>query len=84
MKRWRTASADPSAAVKLAAGIGVTTTVAEVLQRAGYRTGLFGKWHNGEQYPFTPPGQGFDEFLGFTGGHVNVGSGHSQVHRGTK
>lgn len=35
MKRWRTASADPSAAAKLAAGIGVTTTVAEVLLRRG-------------------------------------------------
>ncbi|MSU49506.1 MAG: hypothetical protein EXS37_10540 [Opitutus sp.] len=46
-------------------------TIAETLKAAGYRTGIFGKWHNGEQYPLTPPGQGFDEFLGFTAGHWN-------------
>jgi arylsulfatase A-like enzyme len=47
------------------------TTIAEILKSAGYRTGIFGKWHNGEQYPYTPPGQGFDEFLGFHNGHWN-------------
>lgn len=46
-------------------------TLAEVLQSAGYATACIGKWHNGEQYPFTPQGQGFDEFLGFTSGHIN-------------
>jgi arylsulfatase A-like enzyme len=46
-------------------------TIAETLKSAGYRTGCFGKWHNGEQFPFTPPGQGFDEFLGFNNGHWN-------------
>lgn len=46
-------------------------TVAEYLQEAGYRTGLFGKWHNGAQYPNDPLGQGFDEFLGFCAGHWN-------------
>jgi arylsulfatase A-like enzyme len=46
-------------------------TLAEVLKSAGYRTGCFGKWHNGEQYPYTPPGQGFDEFFGFHNGHFN-------------
>ncbi|MBM3859317.1 MAG: arylsulfatase [Verrucomicrobia bacterium] len=46
-------------------------TIAEALKGAGYRTGCFGKWHNGEQYPFTPQGQGFDEFFGFNNGHWN-------------
>jgi arylsulfatase A len=46
-------------------------TVAEALKAAGYRTGCFGKWHNGEQFPYTPQGQGFDEFLGFHNGHWN-------------
>ena len=36
---------------------------------AGYRTGCFGKWHNGAHYPHDPQGQGFDEFLGFCAGH---------------
>lgn len=46
-------------------------TIAEYLKQAGYRTGIFGKWHNGEQFPNNPEGQGFDEFLGFTAGHWN-------------
>lgn len=44
-------------------------TIAEVLKSAGYATGCFGKWHNGTHYPYTPPGRGFDEFLGFCAGH---------------
>ncbi len=46
-------------------------TLAEILKPAGYRTGIFGKWHNGEQYPRNPQGQGFDEVYGFRGGHLN-------------
>ncbi|MEZ5043890.1 MAG: arylsulfatase [Saprospiraceae bacterium] len=46
------------------------TTLAELLQQAGYRTGLFGKWHLGEYYPSVPNAQGFDEFLGFRTGHT--------------
>jgi len=46
-------------------------TIAEALGVAGYRTGLFGKWHNGEHYPYTPNGQGFAEAFGFNLGHWN-------------
>ncbi|MEL7160584.1 MAG: sulfatase-like hydrolase/transferase [Bacteroidota bacterium] len=46
-------------------------TIAEHLREAGYRTGLFGKWHSGATFPYHPGGQGFDEFLGFTLGHFN-------------
>jgi arylsulfatase A-like enzyme len=45
------------------------TTVAELLQRSGYATGAFGKWHNGTQPPLHPNDRGFDEFYGFTSGH---------------
>ncbi len=48
-----------------------TITIAELFKGAGYATGIFGKWHNGAQYPENPKGQGFDEFLGFTAGHWN-------------
>ena len=44
-------------------------TLAEILKKAGYATGAFGKWHNGAHYPENPMGQGFDEFFGFAGGH---------------
>lgn len=46
-------------------------TLAEALRAAGYRTACIGKWHNGEQYPYTPPGQGFETFFGFHNGHIN-------------
>jgi arylsulfatase A-like enzyme len=46
-------------------------TLAEALRAAGYRTGCFGKWHNGMQWPYTPRAQGFEEFFGFCGGHWN-------------
>jgi len=41
-------------------------TVAEVLKRAGYRTGIFGKWGLGEAGTFgVPNDQGFDEWFGY-------------------
>jgi len=46
-------------------------TFAEVFRDAGYKTGMFGKWHNGSHYPMDPNGQGFDTFFGFTQGHWN-------------
>jgi len=46
-------------------------TLAELFKANGYATGCFGKWHNGAHYPQGPIGQGFDEFLGFRGGHWN-------------
>lgn len=45
------------------------TTLAQMFKRAGYVTGIFGKWHNGMQYPYHPNGRGFDEFYGFASGH---------------
>ncbi len=45
-------------------------TLAEVLRDNGYRTGCFGKWHNGAHYPQNAMGQGFDTFLGFSAGHL--------------
>ncbi|EON77448.1 Arylsulfatase [Lunatimonas lonarensis] len=38
-------------------------TIAEMLKEAGYRTGIFGKWHLGDNYPYRPSEQGFDESL---------------------
>jgi len=44
-------------------------TVADSFKRAGYVTGLFGKWHNGSQWPYHPLARGFDTFWGYTSGH---------------
>jgi arylsulfatase A-like enzyme len=46
-------------------------TMAEMLKEAGYRTGLFGKWHLGAKVGHGPLEQGFDEFFGHLGGFID-------------
>jgi len=48
------------------------TTIADLLRRAGYATGLVGKWHNGAGDPrYHPNARGFDEFAGFRAGGMD-------------
>jgi arylsulfatase A-like enzyme len=49
-------------------------TFAEALRKAGYATGLIGKWHQG--YPqnsadYHPQNHGFDEFIGYHSGNID-------------
>ncbi len=44
-------------------------TMPEMLRDAGYTTGIFGKWHLGDQDPYRPDQRGFDEvFIHGAGG----------------
>ena len=45
-------------------------TIAEVLKENGYKTGIFGKWHLGDNYPYRPIDQGFDEAIVHRGGGI--------------
>jgi arylsulfatase A-like enzyme len=53
-------------------------TIAELFQRNGYATGMFGKWHLGYKPPYLPTNQGFDEFRGLAAGD---GDHHSHIDR---
>ncbi len=43
-------------------------TLAQMLRAGGYRTGIFGKWHLGDNYPMRPYDRGFEEALVHKGG----------------
>ncbi|MHC4658852.1 MAG: arylsulfatase [Planctomycetota bacterium] len=45
-------------------------TMADVFSAGGYRTGIFGKWHLGDNYPFRPQDRGFGEVLVHKGGGI--------------
>ena len=45
-------------------------TIGEVFSKAGYATGMFGKWHLGDNYPFRPEDRGYTHVLRHGGGGV--------------
>ncbi len=45
-------------------------TLANILKGNGYRTGMFGKWHLGDNYPYRPQDRGFELALIHGGGGV--------------
>lgn len=46
------------------------TTIAQIFKDNGYATGIFGKWHLGDNYPFRPQDKGFEEVLVHGGGGI--------------
>lgn len=45
-------------------------TLPEVLKKAGYHSGIFGKWHLGFSFPYRPEDRGFDEVFVHGGGGI--------------
>jgi arylsulfatase A-like enzyme len=45
-------------------------TMADLYRAGGYGTGVFGKWHLGENHPYRPQERGFDESLWFPSSHI--------------
>ena len=53
------------------------TTIAQVLKKAGYATGIFGKWHLGDEPDRWPSKRGFDEMF------IHGAGGIGQTYSGT-
>ena len=67
--------ADPARGKRDEHGLKATEiTFAKVLQAAGHRTALMGKWHLGYAPKFNPRHHGFDEFRGYVSGNVDYQS----------
>lgn len=49
---------------------GSEITIAELLQKSNYKTGMIGKWHLGDNYPMRPQDQGFDYTLNHLSGGI--------------
>jgi arylsulfatase A-like enzyme len=45
-------------------------TIGQLLKDNGYETGMFGKWHMGDNYPYRPEDRGFTEVYRHGGGGV--------------
>ena len=59
------------------------TTIAEVMQGAGFATGVFGKWHLGDQPQHLPLQHGFHEYFGIPYSN-DMWPGNLRGHRHTK
>ncbi len=53
------------------------TTIVQLLQSNGYTTGIFGKWHLGDEAEYQPNRRGFDEVF------IHGGGGVGQIYPGS-
>ncbi len=51
-------------------------TIADFMKKAGYATGMTGKWHLGYYIDYNPVYQGFDYFRGYVSGNIDY---HSHI-----
>ena len=60
------------------------TTLAEILRENNYQTGIFGKWHLGDNYPFRPTDQGFHESLIHLSGGIGQVGDFTNYYKGNR
>jgi hypothetical protein len=46
-------------------------SLAAALRQSGYRTGIFGKWHLGDEFPYRPQDRGFETTVCHGGGGIS-------------
>ena len=51
-------------------------TMPEIFAAHGYRTGIFGKWHLGDNYPYRPQDRGYQESIWYPSSHIPSAAGH--------
>ncbi|MGJ8723830.1 MAG: arylsulfatase [Roseibacillus sp.] len=51
-------------------------TLGDAFEDGGYSTGMFGKWHLGDNYPFRPEDRGFQEVVRHAAGGVGQAPDH--------
>lgn len=79
---------NPGTGKRIAENFGLSLdeqTLPQRLKRAGYATGIVGKWHLGFASKFHPRERGFDDFFGFLGGahpYFPTQTGNDPIHRG--
>lgn len=59
----------------------VHPSLTKLLQTAGYRTGIMGKWHLGQDIKFNPLNNGFDVWHGYTMGNIDFHSHYNTQHK---
>ena len=59
----------------------VYPSMTKLLQAAGYRTGIMGKWHLGQDIKYNPLNNGFDVWHGYTMGNIDFHSHYNTQHK---
>ena len=54
---------------------------AKLLHDAGYRTGIMGKWHLGQDLKYNPLNHGWDEWHGYTMGNIDFQTHYNTQHK---
>ena len=72
-------NADPKTAAHYLGLHDTEVTFPKLLAKAGYTSGIFGKWHLGYTKNFNPMHHGFDRFRGYVSGNIDYASHYDRM-----